>query len=62
MFIQNAVMSLKEIVSDSNNIFYDMNQNDINKKDISKISADSKFTFTRYSWLYALALLYRLLC
>ena len=49
------------IVSDSNNVFYDINHKILTKKVISKISEDSNFTFTSYVWLGALALFHRLL-
>ena len=48
---------LKGIVSDSDNIFYNMNQKILTKKVISEISVDFNFTFVSYAWLYALALL-----
>ena len=63
MFQNNAKITywIKGIVSDSNNIFLWYELKDINKKKmISKISVDSNFTFTSYTGLCAMALLYRL--
>ena len=60
-------VGVKDIFSDSNNIFLwceseDINKNNNKKRLTSKISVDSHFTFTNYAWLCALALLHRLLC
>ena len=41
------------IVSDFNNIFFDLNRKILTKKVISKISVDSNFAFTSYARLIA---------
>ena len=53
-------MYLKGIASDSDNIFYDINQKILTKIGYFQISVDSNFTFTSYKRLCASAMLNRL--